>query len=588
MRALWAALVAAFLIITTAPVAGASEIYTIDIDAEIQADGSAIITDTRTFEATEGTEHYISIGSLRDSDVHSLSVVLDGQPLTDIGDWDVNASRREKAGKSGVVDTGDGYELSFGFGEYGRHTAVMTYTVTNFVYTLSDGAQTVFWQFLPRNMTDTKFVSISLRNTVGVTHTHENTRIWGFGYEGESVITTNSLRLATSKPITSNNHMTMLAIFPEPLFTSNGNRPEDTESLIKRAKEGSDWEDSNPLNVDSNDLFSKAITVIGAVVIFGILGYVGRAFLVAFGTCYGRSGQGRQSVLTVGQEPPEPKASIGEKSLTTARSQTSIPCAAMRYQTSPPHYYSSGFTKAHFAKCNTKQDGCSNAKKQPSPSCTCPNCIPTSKPHTGTSSSEPRATTASYNAKKSKNSLVRTPPKSPNGKPRHSIIPANARSNSDCARSSRKKERVFFINYIKKEFPLTQAGKELTQAGKDMRNKIDGFKNYLRDFSLLNERTASNVLLWDAYMIWAGYLGIAEEVAKQFNITDPAYAQQTSISPTAVATGTYFSNRMDSVYTDATTSSSSSSSSSSSGRGGSSSVGGGSGSSGGGSGGGIR
>ncbi|MDY5152451.1 hypothetical protein R6G71_00015 [Actinobaculum suis] len=89
-------------------------------------------------------------------------------------------------------------------------------------------------------------------------------------------------------------------------------------------------------------------------------------------------------------------------------------------------------------------------------------------------------------------------------------------------------------------------------------------------------------------MIWAGYLGIAEEVAKQFNITDPAYAQQTSISPTAVATGTYFSNRMDSVYTDATTSSSSSSSSSSSGRGGSSSVGGGSGSSGGGSGGGIR
>ncbi|VDG75654.1 Predicted membrane protein (DUF2207) [Actinobaculum suis] len=282
MRALWAALVAAFLIITTAPVAGASEIYTIDIDAEIQADGSAIITDTRTFEATEGTEHYISFGNLRDSDVHSFSVVLDGQPLTDIGDWDVNASRREKAGKSGVVDTGDGYELSFGFGEYGRHTAVMTYTVTNFVYTLSDGAQTVFWQFLPRNMTDTKFVSISLRNTVGVTHTHENTRIWGFGYEGESVITTNSLRLATSKPITSNNHMTMLAIFPEPLFTSNVNRPEDTESLIKRAKEGSDWEDSNPLNGDTNDLFSKAITVIGAVAIFGILGYVGRAFLVAF------------------------------------------------------------------------------------------------------------------------------------------------------------------------------------------------------------------------------------------------------------------------------------------------------------------
>lgn len=129
MKKIWIALAALLFVVGTplfvvwAPATSAATIHSIDIVAEVQSDGSAIITDTRTFEAHEGTEHYISIENLGESDIRDFSVVLDGQHLTDVGEWDVNRSRQDKAGQSGVVRLDDGYELAFGFGEYGTPVA---------------------------------------------------------------------------------------------------------------------------------------------------------------------------------------------------------------------------------------------------------------------------------------------------------------------------------------------------------------------------------------------------------------------------------------------------------------------------------
>lgn len=78
----------------------------------------------------------------------------------------------------GIVTFSHGYELAFGFGEYGTHHAVMTYTVTNFVENLEDGAQAVYWEFIPKNMTPAESVTISLTNAEGVTFNEENARIW--------------------------------------------------------------------------------------------------------------------------------------------------------------------------------------------------------------------------------------------------------------------------------------------------------------------------------------------------------------------------------------------------------------------------
>lgn len=116
----------------------------------------------------------------------------------------------------------------------------------------------------------------------------------------------------------------------------------------------------------------------------------------------------------------------------------------------------------------------------------------------------------------------------------------------------------------------------LTPAGQELKHRIDAFENYLEDFSLLNEKDASYALIWDRYMVWAGLLGIAEEVAAHFTLVDPTWTEASAIPPRAITTVTAFSSSTSSALSGA------------SGSGGSASFGGGGGSFGGGVGGGIR
>ena len=74
----------------------ANDIESIQITATIQDNGSVIIRDHRVFHAEEGTEHYISLGSMGDAELLNFTVYDEhGEPLQNIGDWDINASFEE-------------------------------------------------------------------------------------------------------------------------------------------------------------------------------------------------------------------------------------------------------------------------------------------------------------------------------------------------------------------------------------------------------------------------------------------------------------------------------------------------------------
>ena len=61
----------------------------------------------------------------------------------------------------------------------------------------------------------------------------------------------------------------------------------------------------------------------------------------------------------------------------------------------------------------------------------------------------------------------------------------------------------------------------ITEIGQELGDNIFKFENYLRDFSLIEERGVSHVALWQELMVWAAYLGIAEEVYEQLKIVNP-------------------------------------------------------------------
>jgi uncharacterized membrane protein YgcG len=138
---------------------------------------------------------------------------------------------------------------------------------------------------------------------------------------------------------------------------------------------------------------------------------------------------------------------------------------------------------------------------------------------------------------------------------------------------------------------LTRYVLEETPTGQDMTRQALGFKKYLNDFTIINEREAREVELWDHYLIFAQLFGIAQRVAEQFRHLYPEYFTQgkfRDLGPVdfteALAVSNSFSGSMYSGYVSGSSASSSDSGSSSSGGGGgsSSSGGGGGGASGGG------
>ena len=55
--------------------------------------------------------------------------------------------------------------------------------------------------------------------------------------------------------------------------------------------------------------------------------------------------------------------------------------------------------------------------------------------------------------------------------------------------------------------------------------KLKGLKEFLNNMSLMNEKEAIEVHMWDEYLIFAEAFGIADKVAKQLKEFHPEYTQ---------------------------------------------------------------
>lgn len=61
----------------------------------------------------------------------------------------------------------------------------------------------------------------------------------------------------------------------------------------------------------------------------------------------------------------------------------------------------------------------------------------------------------------------------------------------------------------------------LTQKGMDEKEQWKGLKNFLKDYSQINDKTVPEVVLWEKYLVYATMFGIADEVLKQIKVAYP-------------------------------------------------------------------
>lgn len=529
------------------------ELIELDINVFLDEEGNAHITEHRRANLSEGTESYLGFENVADSEFKDFRVFEDGIEYEYIENWNIDASREEKAFKNGIIKTQNGYELAWGIGEYGPSDVTLEYTVTNMVKNFPD-AQGMFWEFLSEgtNIPPKKFrlVIESDRELVDA-----NSNIWAFGYEGDIQFVDGKIVAESSSALRSSNSIRILVEFEEPLFNTSSYYDTPFEDIKDRAFQGSDYgEDTRgpfaflsrflfiiiPLFIMFSGLFVK--NVYDKSINRNIK--LKRKFKEEYYRDYPYEGNFEDMFYILN------KAGItSPEMLITA--------------------FILKWIKAGWIDIRKEEVGFLFKKEETS--------FKFLKDSIDGSSVEDTLFSMMRRAAGS-NEILENKEFAKWSKKNYREFQAWEKDAFETSKQNMK--TLGYLETTKQKFLFITTSKlELSQKGQELEDNVYRFINYLYDFSILNEREAVNVNLWDNLMVWAGLLGITEVVNEEFKKLYPAYEVESQYRGNGVATAYIFANSATRSYTAAARSS---------GSGGSSSIGGGGGSFGGGGGGGTR
>ena len=127
------------LILLFPHIAHANELYSIDINVEIDKNGIGHVKETwyTNEEDKEATEKYKVISDLDDIKIRNFKVENDDGSWQEVSPWNIDASFDDKAYKYGMVEDGDRVELCWGITNFGENTYHLSYDIDPLVVGLS-------------------------------------------------------------------------------------------------------------------------------------------------------------------------------------------------------------------------------------------------------------------------------------------------------------------------------------------------------------------------------------------------------------------------------------------------------------------
>lgn len=553
--------------------ASANILNNITMNIFINQDGSATIDETWTGGFYEGTEIYKAWYNMRGSTVSDLSVVDETGKLYQTVDWDIDASFEEKKDKCGIIENEKGYELCVGIGSYGRHSYTMTYTIHDFIVQY-EGSQGFNYRLISDGM-DPSPLSVDITISSKRGFTAENTRIYGYGYKGSVEFDGNGNIVMNCNGLM--NYMNILSECSDQGFVTNKNVDKTFEEVLEDANNGSDYD------IESSDPFSTKILVGFAVVTIGILSFT---FSLIF---YYRRKIKKNNELHF----------VGDAELNTSRDNyfREIPCngdvfyfyyLAKKVNIIKGNDANSGLLSALLLKwiregraSFSREEGTGFFKKDEFEIAFDKTKIPTDNPL------ESKAYLFFVEAS-GDNIILEDKEFKKWCRKNYSELNAwftkvdtacgNNLESAGHLHNGTNKIKILFFN-----FPFSHITYDL-KVKKDMEQVI-GFKNFLEEFSLVEEKEVIEVALWEEYLIFASVLSLSDKVQKQLKEFCPEFNQQSTIDYNY---SIYASHMFCRAGVMSASSASASANSRSSGGGGSSSFGGGGGGLSGGGGGGVR
>ncbi len=253
----------------------ASTVKRLDVKAVLHKDGTAAIEEHWLISLDDSdakTEWYVAHRSIDDIQIENLSVkgYVPGHPglvqFETLSKWNLDASREEKAGKCGLANKGQ--EVCWGFGDWGEHEYIVSYQLKNLVksYDTNDGFNHCF--------VDMDCVVEQARVVItaadGILLSEANTRRWAFGYKGKIEFEGNSIVATPEGHVGKGKRMIVMLEFDKGVFQPTSAVNESWKSRKQRALDGSDFQQNNDKDEDWGfwDWVLMGLVILGGLLLY--------------------------------------------------------------------------------------------------------------------------------------------------------------------------------------------------------------------------------------------------------------------------------------------------------------------------------
>lgn len=488
----------------------------VDISVSLSADGTARIREVWSVDFSRGTEWYLDRSNLGDMRISNFSVKDEnGTEFLNEGEWNVNRSREEKAGRCGIVGKSGGCELCWGPGSYGLHRFTVEYDMSNAVRAMDD-FDLLHIQFVtPGIQPRPQNVKVAVSTPQGLL-TDENAAIWAFGYEGNVNFEDGEVVARTQNPFTSDaNSVILLIRFNKGIFEPRATDSGSFQTVLDRAFEGSAYEDFNERQKEEKRAavaLASFFALITAVASYFAVKGVRRRNMRIFGVeklkeiCYVRSIPFNGNLFETGYVLSRCNRAVDGKNMASALILRMINEGALSVSEDARGKVLISFTG------NAATDAMSAPQKK------FYDMLKAAAGDDGVLQNKEFSRWSRRNTKEVSEWLA-------------SLNNAGA-------------EMIRADNLID--------GCEFTREGKMHARSAVGFRNYLKDFTIVKERKSAEVALWRDYIVFAALLGIAGKVAKELKDIDPkAFEANMGYNYPTINNVIVFSDRMGGVMMDA-------------------------------------
>ena len=521
------ALVCAALLGYGAAAQAVRDIRDVDIRVEVEPDGSAWVTQIWNVEAgSSGTEFYLPVGNLGPMTIGSLSVSENGTEFVSLGDrWDVDQSRSWKTGKCGIVRKSNGVELCWGLGATGSHLWTVRFRLTGLVQAYDD-ADAFNFQFVNKGMDPApQHARVTIVPAFNCPiWTPDHTRVWAFGFYGDINVVNGKVVAETSESMDYSSSLIALVKFEKGLFLPTVEKGGPFQDLLDRALDGSAYGEDDDL-----DGMSKMILGAFALSIIGLIALViWMAVASALGYKWKKSLFGKRKITEWYRDVPlEGNLNAAQYLLTKGKrfgmsnnGQNIIGAFFLRWIMNgalkvQPDPKSSKRVNLQFMTITVSDDDVEEDLFQMARSAAGDNQLLEKGEFEKWSTKHYQKLTAW---------------------PDRSIARGRSWFN----------KKGYFVK-----------SNVCTETGAREACHVIEFWNFLKDFTLTDQREAGEVHLWKEYLVYAQLFGIADKVAKQFKKLYPAefskLAQETGMDTTTLLYATSWTNHLSTkAFTGAT------------------------------------